>query len=135
MKRLAAVDNTLEELGTPKPYRKLHMCAKGLLIGWLICSHVGNMCDMIWWFYAKEDRRYLLIPFITNYYYHVNMFVDLLFVTILWFVYYLEVFSFIHLYIYVYSIIFIFIKIINAFNVHFLQKNNNYLFKQFFNIF
>jgi len=83
------VDNTLEKIGTAKLYRKLHMCAKGLLIGWLICSHVGNVCDIIWWLQkAKKDHRYLLIPYITNHYYHVNMFVDLLFVTILWFVCY-----------------------------------------------
>lgn len=89
MKKLAAVDNTLEELGTPKLYHKLHMYAIGLLIGWLICTEIGNMGDMMWWFYTKEDRWYLLIPHIINYYYHVNTFMDLLFMLILWFVYYI----------------------------------------------
>lgn len=88
MKRLTIVDNTLEELGVPNLYHKLHMYTKKLLIGWLICSHIGNIFDMIWWFFYVTDRRYLLIPYITNYYYHVNMFVDLLFLIILWFVYY-----------------------------------------------
>ncbi|KYN42741.1 hypothetical protein ALC56_02543 [Trachymyrmex septentrionalis] len=86
IKRLAAVDNTLKELGIPKLYHKLYIRAKGILIGWLICSCMGNICDMTWWFYVKEDRRYLLIPHITNYFYHVNMFVDSLFITILWYI-------------------------------------------------
>ncbi|XP_011881036.1 PREDICTED: uncharacterized protein LOC105569293 [Vollenhovia emeryi] len=61
------------------------MCAKGSLIAWLICCHVGNICDMMWWFYSK-DHRYLLIPYIINYYYHVNLFVDILFLIILWYI-------------------------------------------------
>ncbi|KAG5312957.1 GR28B protein, partial [Pseudoatta argentina] len=93
IKRLAAVDNTLKALGIPKLYHKLYIRAKGILIGWLICTCIGNMCDMAWWFYIKEDRWCLLIPHITNYFYHVNMFVDLLFITILWLVYYLECFD------------------------------------------
>ena len=84
------MDNTLKELGIPNLYHKLYIRAKGILIGWLICTCMGNICDMTWWFYVKEDRRYLFIPHIINYFYHVNMFVDLLFTTILWLVYYLE---------------------------------------------
>ncbi|XP_011702910.1 PREDICTED: uncharacterized protein LOC105458969, partial [Wasmannia auropunctata] len=87
IKRLIAVDNTLEELGTPKLYRDLHMRTKGLLIGWLICCHVGNISDIICWFYISKGKNHgyliIILTYITNYHYLVNMFVDLLFVIIL----------------------------------------------------
>jgi len=86
MKRLAAVDDTLEELGTPKIYQKLHACAKGVLIGWLICSYTTNVCDMMWWFYKVEDRRCMILPYITNHFQHVNMLLDLLIIIFLWYI-------------------------------------------------
>lgn len=84
MKRLAAVDDTLEELGTPKIYKKLHACAKGVIIGWLTCSYTLNVFDMIWWLYTVEDHRCLIIPYIINHYHHVNMLMDLLLMIFLW---------------------------------------------------
>jgi len=84
MKRLTAVDNTLEELGTPKVYQKLHACAKGVLIGWLICSNIINVFDMMWWFYKVEDHRCMILPYITNHFHHVNMLMDLLVMIFLW---------------------------------------------------
>jgi len=76
MKRLAAVDNTLEKLGTPKIYQKLHACAKKVLIGYVF--------DMIWWFYVMEDHRCIILPCITNHFHHVNMLMDLLIMIFLW---------------------------------------------------
>jgi len=86
MKRLAAVDDTLEELGTPKIYQKLHACAKGVLIGWLICNYTTNVFDMMWWFYKVEDRRCMILPYITNHFHHVNMLMDLLIIIFLWYI-------------------------------------------------
>lgn len=86
MKRLAAVDDTLEELRTPKIYQKLHAYAKRVLIGWLVCSYIGNVCDMTWWFYAIKDHRCMILPYITNHFHHINMLMDLLLMTFLWFV-------------------------------------------------
>jgi len=86
MKRLAAVDDTLEVLGTPKIYQKLHACAKGVLIGWLICSYTTNVFDMMWWFHAMDDRRCMILPYITNHFHHVNMLMDLLIIIFLWYI-------------------------------------------------
>jgi len=85
MKRLAAVDNTLEELGTPKIYQKLHVCVKRVLIGWLMCSQMANISNMMWWFYTMEDHWRIIIPCITNHLQHANMFMDLVFTTYLWY--------------------------------------------------
>jgi len=84
MKRLTAINDTLEELGTPKKYQKLHTCAKRVLIGWLMCSYTLNTFDMIWWIHVTEDRWCTIIPYITNHFHHVNMLIDLLFITFLW---------------------------------------------------
>jgi len=84
MKRLAAVDNTLEELGTPKIYQKLNACAKKVLIGWILCSYTTNVFDMIWWFHVMEDHRCIILPHITNLFHHVNVLMDFLIMTFLW---------------------------------------------------
>ncbi|XP_011705635.1 PREDICTED: uncharacterized protein LOC105460841 [Wasmannia auropunctata] len=76
LKRLDTIDNTLEELGTPKTYQKLHIRIKGIIIGWLVCTQTGNIVDMIWWLHTipenfwyigtkfdelNEHMRYLLL--------------------------------------------------------------------------
>lgn len=86
MKRLAAVDDTLEELGTPKIYQKLHTYAKIMLIGWLMYSYTINICDMTWWFHAMTDLRCMIVPYFTNHIHHVNMLLDLILMILLWFV-------------------------------------------------
>ncbi|KAL6267841.1 hypothetical protein P5V15_000913 [Pogonomyrmex californicus] len=86
MKRLAAIDDTLEELGTPKSYGKLHEYAKRVLIGWLVCTYMGNTFDMIWWFSTVKDRRSMILPFIINHVHNVNMLMDLLLIIFLWYI-------------------------------------------------
>ncbi|XP_011881043.1 PREDICTED: uncharacterized protein LOC105569297 [Vollenhovia emeryi] len=86
IKRLAAVDDTLEELGIPKIYQKLHVCIKRTLIGWLICTQLANVNDMIWWFRITKNYQYMIIPYITNYYHHVNIFMDLVFTIHMWYI-------------------------------------------------
>ncbi|CAL1676355.1 unnamed protein product [Lasius platythorax] len=86
MKRLAAVDDTLKELGTPEIYRQLHKYSKRVLIGWFVCTHMANSFDTIWWFYAMKDHRCIIIPYITNHFHHVHMLENLLFITLLWYI-------------------------------------------------
>ncbi|XP_071632149.1 putative gustatory receptor 28b [Temnothorax longispinosus] len=86
VKKLATVDNTLEELGTPKIYRKFYVCIKWVLIGWLVCSQTANIIDMMWWSYTVENQWCMIIPYITNHYQHVNMLVDLAFIICLWYI-------------------------------------------------
>ena len=93
IKRLAAADDTLEELGTLKIYRKLHIHIKRTLIGWLVCTQIANISDMIW-FSHNIGSWCMIMPYITNHIQYANMFVDLIFTTCLWFVCYLK-----HLYI------------------------------------
>ncbi|XP_011865804.1 PREDICTED: uncharacterized protein LOC105560903 [Vollenhovia emeryi] len=86
MKRLAAVDDTLERLGTPKIYQKLHTYAKGVLIGWFVCSYVVNVFDMMWWFYATKNYWCMILPYIINHYHHTAMLMDFLLMTFLWYI-------------------------------------------------
>lgn len=93
IKRLAAVDNTLEKLGTQKMYCKLHTYMKRVLIGWLVSINIVNINDLMWYkdtkdFMSMKDYMSLILPYITNHHFHVNMFMDLLLVTLLWLVLY-----------------------------------------------
>ncbi|XP_011705358.1 PREDICTED: uncharacterized protein LOC105460568 [Wasmannia auropunctata] len=84
IRRLAAVDDTFEKLGIPKIYQKLYVCIKRILIGWLVCSQMVNINNMMWWSRTMENHWCMIIPYITNHLQHVNMFVDLVFTTYLW---------------------------------------------------
>ncbi|XP_029665626.1 uncharacterized protein LOC115237014 [Formica exsecta] len=85
--RLAAVDDTLEELGTPKIYRKIHILGKGILIGWIVYSLAMNFDDTIFWLSRKEFASWgLFLSHILNYPIHVNTFLDLLFMFLLWYI-------------------------------------------------
>ncbi|XP_029665574.1 uncharacterized protein LOC115236975 [Formica exsecta] len=85
--RLAAVDDTLEELGTPKIYRKIHILGKGILIGWIVYSLAINFDDTIFWLNRKETASWgLFLSHILNYPMHVNTFLDLLFIFFLWYI-------------------------------------------------
>ncbi|XP_071572176.1 uncharacterized protein [Temnothorax nylanderi] len=87
MKKLAAVDDTLEELGTPKIYRKIHMWSKRIVIGWLIYSLVVNFCDTKWWLDRKETTSWgFIVPHLYNHTLHVNTLVDLVFITFMWYI-------------------------------------------------
>ncbi|XP_070156714.1 uncharacterized protein [Polyergus mexicanus] len=85
--RLAAVDDTLEELGTAKMYRKIHILGKGILIGWIVYSLAINFDDTIYWLSRKEFASWgLFLSHILNYPIHVNTFLDLLFIFLLWYI-------------------------------------------------
>jgi len=86
MKRLADVDDTLEELGTLRIYRKLQIRIKRTLIGWLVYTQIVNISDVTWFFYNVENSWCMITPYITNHIQNANMFVDLVFTTCLWFV-------------------------------------------------
>lgn len=87
IKRLAAVDNTLEKLGISKMYHKLYTYVKRVLIGWLMFINLVNIIDMMYIWWSKiEDRRSLILPYVLNYHFHVHMFMDLLLATLLWLV-------------------------------------------------
>ncbi|KAL6422645.1 hypothetical protein ACFW04_010705 [Cataglyphis niger] len=87
MKKLAAVDDTLEELGTSKIYQKMHIWSKRVVIAWFIYSLASNSYDTLWWINREKIAIWMFIfPYIGNYCIHANEFVDLIFVTFLWYI-------------------------------------------------
>lgn len=83
------MDDSLEELGIPKMYKTMHMWSKGIVIGWLTCCLVANFYESFNWLEMIEIVSWALyIPHIFNYSFQINIFVDLLFISILWFVQY-----------------------------------------------
>ncbi|XP_025266011.1 uncharacterized protein LOC112638450 [Camponotus floridanus] len=85
--KFAAIDDTLEELGTPKIYRKMHMLSKRVIIVWIVHSLVINFFDMLYWLNRKETAFWgLFLSHILNYCLHINTFLDLLFIFFLWYI-------------------------------------------------
>ncbi|XP_036140807.1 uncharacterized protein LOC114255496 [Monomorium pharaonis] len=86
IKKLAAVDDTLEKLGTPKMYQKLHVKIKQIIIGWIVYYLAISVFDSIWWFNFYDSTWGLYLPYILNHCIHINVLVDLLFIFFLWYV-------------------------------------------------
>lgn len=84
MRKLAAVDNTLEELGTSKIYQKMHMWSKRVVIGWIIHTFVLNFYDTLWWMNREKISSWIyILPHLYNYCLHVNVLMDLIFIIFL----------------------------------------------------
>lgn len=95
MKKLSAVDDTLEKLNIPKTYQKLHIFSKRVIIGWIVHALIMNIYDTIWCLKLIKHIPwgYLWIHII-NHPMHINEFTDLLFMFLLWFVLYLFIFKY-----------------------------------------
>jgi len=55
-----------------------------------VYTQMTNISDMIWFCDNIEGQWCMIIPYIANHIQYVNIFVDLVFTTCLWFVYYLR---------------------------------------------
>ncbi|KAL6422638.1 hypothetical protein ACFW04_010698 [Cataglyphis niger] len=88
MKRFNAVDDTLEELGTPKMYQDMHMWSLRIIIGWIIYSIVINFCDALYFklLFKQTILQEFLLASILNHFVHINTFMDLLFIFLLWYI-------------------------------------------------
>ncbi|XP_072754244.1 uncharacterized protein [Anoplolepis gracilipes] len=87
MKKLAVVDDTLEELGSPKIYQNMYTWSKRTVIAWIVYSNAYNFYDVIWWVNRKETASWaFIISYLLNHPLHVNMLMDLIFITILWYI-------------------------------------------------
>ncbi|XP_067207940.1 putative gustatory receptor 28b [Linepithema humile] len=87
LKKLAAVDDTLEELGTSKMYREINMWSKRMIICWIVCSLLINSYDMMWWVHLTDNTSWeFLVCNLLNHCHHLNTFMDLLFISILWYI-------------------------------------------------
>jgi len=76
------VDDSLEELGIPKTYQKIHIYMKLVIIGWIVYSLVINFYDtMIFWTQFEETKSWgLLLAHILNHCIYINAFMALLLV-------------------------------------------------------
>jgi len=86
LKKLAAVDDTLEELGTPEMHQKMYKRSKQTIIGWIMYILIVNFYDTLWWLNIQQNAWGFFTAHILNYCSHINAFVNLLFIFILWFV-------------------------------------------------
>ncbi|XP_029665573.1 uncharacterized protein LOC115236974 [Formica exsecta] len=87
IKRLAAVNDTLEELGTPKAYRKMHMYSKQVIIGWIVYYVILNFYELLMCLYENQKITWILLrTCILNHCSHINTFVDFLFIFFLWYI-------------------------------------------------
>ncbi|XP_032681992.1 uncharacterized protein LOC116849181 [Odontomachus brunneus] len=86
IKKLAAVDDTLEELGIPKMYQEMHMWLKRVVAGWIVCILFINTYDCYWWSRKRQSNWMYLIPYMINHCFHVNLFVDLTFIFFTWYI-------------------------------------------------
>lgn len=81
------MNDTLKELGIPKMYQRMHIWTVRIVIGWIVYSVALTYYDFIWWYDKKATRFWgVVLAVILNYCYHINAFVDLLFIFFLWFV-------------------------------------------------
>ncbi|XP_032682000.1 uncharacterized protein LOC116849188 [Odontomachus brunneus] len=86
MKKLAAVDDTLEELGIPKMYQEMHMWSKRVVAGWVVYIFFTNTYDSFWWWSVTQSNWAYLIPHVLNHCFHVNLFVDFMFIFFMWYI-------------------------------------------------
>ncbi|KAL6422642.1 hypothetical protein ACFW04_010702 [Cataglyphis niger] len=87
IKRLDAVNDTLEELGTPKAYQKTYTYSKQVVIGWIIYYVIVNLFDSLENLDENQKITWILLrPYILNHSLHINTFVDLLFIFFLWYI-------------------------------------------------
>ncbi|XP_032681983.1 uncharacterized protein LOC116849175 [Odontomachus brunneus] len=86
IKKLANVDDTLEELGIPKMYQKMHMWSKRMVAGWIVYIFCTDINDSFWWWRVTHSNCAYIIPHVLNHCYHVNLFVDLTFIFFMWYI-------------------------------------------------
>ncbi|KAM0734582.1 hypothetical protein ACS0PU_011401 [Formica fusca] len=87
IKRLVAVNDTLEQLGTPKAYQKMHMYSKQVIIGWIVYYVILNFYELLMCPYEDQKITWILLrTCILNHCSHINTFVDFLFIFFLWYI-------------------------------------------------
>ncbi|XP_011646875.1 uncharacterized protein LOC105433313 [Pogonomyrmex barbatus] len=81
--KLSIVDDTLEILGMPKEYQRLHNWIIRTIIGWILLSLLLNMFDSFWLNYEYFSITRIFVPFVGNHLLHVNTLNGLIWGTIL----------------------------------------------------
>ncbi|XP_072754241.1 uncharacterized protein [Anoplolepis gracilipes] len=83
IKNLSSVDDTLEQLGLSKEYSKLQNLIKCLSILWFIMICIINAIDGRWAIERFQDIKAIIIPTVLHYPYHLNTFLDIIFIVLL----------------------------------------------------
>ncbi|XP_072753459.1 uncharacterized protein [Anoplolepis gracilipes] len=83
IRNLSLADDTLEQLGIPKEYYKLRNSVKWILISWLMTICVMWIFDSMWYINKFQDTRVIVILAIINYPFHLNTFMDIIFMFLL----------------------------------------------------
>ncbi|KYN02672.1 hypothetical protein ALC62_06471 [Cyphomyrmex costatus] len=77
LRKLSIVDDTLEALGMPKEYQRLHNWIIRIIIAWIIFIFSDNaICSFFlsyYYYYGLFDIVCIYIPFAINYLQHVNI--------------------------------------------------------------
>lgn len=123
LKKLASVDDTLEELGTPKIYQKMHIWSRRIVIGWFVCSLTENFYESFGWMRTRQIVSWAMcIPQVFNWPFQINTFVDLLFISVLWFVQYFKYLVIMSVWILVYANIFLSLKLPIHFLIYYVNR-------------
>jgi len=89
LKKLAIVDNTLEELEITMDYQKLSKQIIWIVLGWFAIVLLLSYSDYLrWQNMADNPLKSIYITFILNYCSHINIINDLIFASILGLVFY-----------------------------------------------
>ncbi|XP_029665576.1 uncharacterized protein LOC115236977 [Formica exsecta] len=83
IKNLSLVDDTLEQLGTPKEYCKMRNSMKWIMIIWFMTICITWISDYFWDMEKFQDTRVIIIPAIINYPFHLNTFMCIMFIFLL----------------------------------------------------
>lgn len=80
------MDDTFEKLGIPIMHKKMYTRSKQIIVGWIIYVLIVNFYDTLWWLSIQQTAWAFFAAHILNYCSHLNAFVNLLFIFMLWFV-------------------------------------------------
>lgn len=80
------VDNTLEELGISKEYRRMQNFIRLILIKWCLISCMAWIYDSLLFITGFNDIKAILIHYVLNYFIYINTITDIMFVLLLRFV-------------------------------------------------
>ncbi|XP_071632090.1 putative gustatory receptor 28b [Temnothorax longispinosus] len=83
IRKLDLVDDTLEELGIPKEYRKMRNLTRKALITWFLMICATWTLDSLVCIGILHDTRTIFIPFVTTYTVYVNSITDITFILLL----------------------------------------------------
>lgn len=81
------MDDTLEQLGTPKEYHRMRNSIKLIIIIWFIIICITLISNSLCYIESFNDTKAIIIPIVVNYSYFINFLIDIMIGFLLRFVY------------------------------------------------